>query len=239
VTTLEQIDRALALAANQFAGRSSVLDSLVNDLLTTAPTDGGAFIAVLCWFWFETDEAGLHTQRRDVVTALLAVAVVALALWLLKAFLPFRPRPLNEPGLGLRVALGVDPTSLNRSTAFPSGHTAFYFALSVPLWMRSRWLGIAAAIWISLTICFPLLHRGDHWPSDIVAGAIVGVILMLLLCRLLGATGMPDRVLRFCATRPSAFYTIAWLFALAIAELFGDIQSYLRDAAYIARALLH
>jgi undecaprenyl-diphosphatase len=238
VTLFDQTDRAIALAANQLAGRSSVLDNLVNDVLITTFPGGGVFIAALCWVWFETDEAGLHTQRRNVVTSLLAVMVVAVALWLLKAFLPFRPRPLNDPNLGLRVPFGVDPTSLNQLSAFPSGHTAFFFALSVPLWMRSRWLGAAAAVWTLLTICLPLLYRGDHWPSDIVAGAVVGVALMLLLCRLVGATGLPDRVVRFSAAHPPAFYTIAWLFALGIAELFGDVQFYIRDAARLARAVL-
>jgi undecaprenyl-diphosphatase len=238
MTLIEQTDRALALTANQFAGRSVVLDKLVNDFIGTALPNGGIFVAALCWIWFETDENGVHTHRRNVVTALLAVMVVAGASWLLKAFLPFRARPLNDPDLGLRVPFGIDPTSLNDLSAFPSGHTAFFFALSVPLWMRSRWLGAAATVWTLLMICFPLLYQGDHWPSDIVAGAVVGVALMLVLCRLIGATGLPDRVVRFSGTHPPVFYTIAWLFALEIAELFLDVQLYLRDAARLARALL-
>ena len=68
-----------------------------------------------------------------------------------------------------------------------------FFALCVPLWMRSRWLGAAATIWTLLAICLPLLYLGYHWPSDIFAGAVVGVALMLLLCRPVGATGLPDR----------------------------------------------
>ena len=163
--------------------------------------------------------------------------VAAGAVWLLKAVLPFRHRPLNDPDLGLRVPFGVDP-SLNDLSTFPSGHTAFFFALSVPLWMRSPWLGSAAVVWTSLTVCLPLLYRGEHWLSDIVGGAVVGVALMLLLCRLIGATGLPDRVIRFSETHPSAFYTIAWLIALEIAELFGDVHAYFRDAARLARALI-
>ena len=238
VTLFEQIDRALAVAANQFAGRSIVLDKLVDDITATALPTGGVLIAALCWIWFETDETGVHSHRRNVVTGLLAVMIVAGAVWLLKALLPLRDRPLNDPDLGLQVPLGVDPTSVKDLSTIPSGHTALFFALSVPLWTRSRWLGAAAAVWTSLTICLPLLYRGDHWPSDIVAGAVVGVALMLLLCRLIGATGLPDRVVRFSATHPSAFYTIAWLFALEIAQMFEGIQAYFRDAASLARALL-
>lgn len=238
MTLIEQTDRTLALAANHFAGRSIILDNLLNDLLTTAISNGGVFVAALCWIWFETDETGVHPHRRNVVTALLAVMVVAGALWLLKAFLPFRGRPLDDPNLGLRVPFGVDPATPNDLSAFPSGHTAFFFALSVPLWVRSRWLGAGVTVWTLFAICLPLLYRGDHWPSDIVGGALLGLALMLLFCRLIGATGLPDRVMRFSSTHPSVFYTMAWLLALEIAELFSDIQAYARDAASLARALL-
>ena len=237
VTLLEQTDRALAQAANHFAGRSIVFDMMVRDMINTALPNGGLLLAALCWLWFETDQLGAHPQRRNVTTSVLAVTIVAAALWLLKALLPFRTRPLNDPDLALRVPFDVDPTSLNALSAFPSGHTAFFVALSVPLWWRSRWLGVAAAVWIFLTVCLPLLYRGDHWPSDIVGGAVVGVTLMLLMCRFIGATALPDKLLTFSNTHPSAFYAIAWLLALEIALFFGDIHAYLAGAARLARAL--
>ena len=238
MTLFEQIDRALAVAANQLAGRSVVLDILAHDIITTALPTGGVLIAALCWIWFETDKTGVHSHRRNVVTGLLAVVVVTGAVWLLKALLPFRDRPLNDPGLGLQMPFGVDPVSVSHLSAIPSGHTAYFFALTVPLWMRSRWLGAAATVWTSLTICLPLLHRGEHWPSDIVAGAVIGIALTALLCRLIGATELPDRIVRFSATHPSIFYTIAWLSALEMAQMFEGVQAYLRDAARLARALV-
>jgi undecaprenyl-diphosphatase len=238
VTLFEQTDRALTLAANQFAGRSIVLDKFVYDLLDTALLNGGVFLAAYWWLWFEADESAVYSRRRNVVVALLAVIGVASALNLLKFLLPFRHNPLNSPDLGLRLPFGVDPTSLSDSSSFPSGHATLFFALSVPLWMRSRWLGAAAAVWTLLVICLPLLYFGYHWPSDVVAGAVVGVALMLLLCRLIGATGLPDRVVGFSATHPPAFYAIAWLVSLEIAVRFGDVQAYFTDAARLARALL-
>ncbi len=113
-----------------------------------------------------------------------------------------------------------------------------FFALCVPLWMRSRWLGAAATIWTLLAICLPLLYLGYHWASDILAGAVVGVALVLLLSRPIGATGLPDQVVRFSAMHPSAFYAIAWLVALEIAVRFDAVQAFFSDAARLARELL-
>jgi undecaprenyl-diphosphatase len=238
VTLIEQIDRALALYANQFAGRSIVLDKCMYDILDTSLLNGGVFLAAYWWLWFEADERGVPAQRRNVVVALLAVIGVAGALKLLKVLLPFRYCPLNNPDLGLRLPFGVDPTSLNHFSSFPSGHAMLFFALSVPLWMRSRWLGAAATAWTLLAICLPLLYLGYHWASDILAGAVVGVALVLLLSRLIGATGLPNRVVRSSAMHPSAFYAIAWLVALEIAVRFDAVQAFFSDAARLARALL-
>jgi undecaprenyl-diphosphatase len=238
VTLIEQTDRALTLAANQFAGRSIILDKFMYDILDTVLLNGGVFLAAYWWLWFEADQSSVQGRRRNVVVAVLAVIGVAGALKLLKILLPFRHNPLNSPDLGLRLPFGVDPASLSNISSFPSGHAALFFALSVPLWMRSRWLGAAAIVWTLLAICFPLLYLGDHWPSDIVAGAVIGVALMLLLWRPIGATGLPDRVLRFSQTHPPAFYAIAWLVALEIAVRFDGVQAYVKGAARLARALL-
>ncbi len=238
MSLFEQTDRALTLYANQFAGRSIVLDKCLYDILDTSLLNGGVFLAAYWWLWFEVDRSGVHAQRRNVVVALLAVIGVAGALKLLKDLLPFRYSPLSNPDLGLRLPFGVDPASLNHSNSFPSGHAMLFFALSVPLWMRSRWLGAAATIWTLLAICWALVHLGYHWPSDIFAGAVVGVALMLLLCRLIGATGLPDRLVHFSATHPTAFYAIAWLVSLEIAVRFGDVEVFFSDAARLARAFL-
>ena len=239
MTLFEQTDRALTLYGNQFAGRSMALDRFVYDILDTSLLNGGVFLAAYWWLWFEIDESGVPAKRRNVAVALLGVIGVAGALKLLKVHLPFRYRPLNNPDLGLRLPFGVDPVSLNHFSSFPSGHAMLFFALSVPLWIRSRWLGAAAAGWTLLAICLPLLHLGDHWASDIFAGAVFGVALMLLLCRLIDATTLPDRVVCFSASHPPAFYAIASLVSLEIAVRFGHVEAFFSDVARLARALLY
>lgn len=180
----------------------------MHDIITTTLPNGGVFVAAFCWIWFETDETGVHGHPRNVVTALLAVVVVAGAVWLLRPFCRSAVGPWTTSMSVYECRLVLIPFR-SMIWAHSPAATQLFFVLSVPLWMRSRWLGAAAAIWTSLTICLPLLYRGDHWLSDIVAGAVVAVALMLLLCRLIGATGLPDRVVRFSAAHPRLHYCMA------------------------------
>lgn len=238
MTLLEQADRVLVLYVNQFAGRSIVLDKTIYDMADTSLLKGGIFLAVYWWMWFETDKDGTHSQRRTLVVSLLAASIVAVVSRALQVSLPFHLRPLHTPDFGLQVPFGVNPLTLNHFSSFPSDHAMLFFALCVPLWMRARWLGIVAGLWTLVVVCGPRIYLGYHWPSDVVAGAILGVGLMLLLCRLIGRTGFADWVLRFSKNHPPAFYALAWLFAFELALLFGDLRAYLLDAYYLARMLV-
>lgn len=238
MTALEQVDSVLTLSANRFAGQNISLDKLIYDISDSPLLKGGVFLAAYWWLWFEIDENGVHTQRRHVVVALLAGTVAAIASRLMQVALPFHLRPLHTPGLGMRIPFGVDSLTLNDFSSFPSDHAVLFFALCVPLWKRSRWLGGAAFLWTALVICLPRVYLGYHWTSDVLAGAVIGIAMMLVLCRLIGATALPDQVLRFGKAHPSAFYAIAWLLALEVALLFADLRHFLLDAAHLARALV-
>ncbi len=84
-------------------------------------------------------------------------------------FVYARPRPFVE----LRfppLLNGFDP-----SPAFPSGHAAAFFALAfVMLFIKRRWgywfLGFA------VLNALARVYAGVHWPTDVIAGAIVGCL---------------------------------------------------------------
>ena len=85
-----------------------------------------------------------------------------------------RPRPfITYPYL--------QPLSHDRDPSFPSGHTsfAFYTATSI-LEVSHRWyVVIPAYTWASL-VGYSRLHLGMHYPTDVLAGAVVGSGSVLL-----------------------------------------------------------
>ena len=70
------------------------------------------------------------------------------------------------------------------SSSFPSGHamssvivygTVAYLAARLQRNARSRWLTLSFAAFIIASICASRVYLGVHYPSDIVAGLIIGL----------------------------------------------------------------
>lgn len=109
--------------------------------------------------------------RKAGVLALCAMALGLVAVNLTIKPLVDRPRPwLVVEGL-THIVEEDDPHS------FPSGHTCAAFAAGM-IWLRAlpwRWGRIAAVV---LAVCMGLsrLYVGVHYPSDVMAGAIIGAL---------------------------------------------------------------
>lgn len=86
----------------------------------------------------------------------------------------FRPRPFVTNNVNLLVDYSAT------EAAFPSGHASFYFALSTIIYLYNKKIGIAFYIASSFVV-LARVFVGIHWPSDILAGAILGILVGLVL----------------------------------------------------------
>lgn len=68
-------------------------------------------------------------------------------------------------------------------TSFPSGHTYASFASAGVLYYMNKKVGIAAYILASL-IAFSRLYLYVHYPSDVLAGIILGIITSFISIRI-------------------------------------------------------
>jgi len=68
------------------------------------------------------------------------------------------------------------------SSSFPSGHAAFFFAVSAIVYFYNKKAGILFLIGAFL-ICLARVFVGVHWPSDVTAGAFVGAFSAWLIFR--------------------------------------------------------
>lgn len=128
--------------------------------------------------------------RRAGITALMALALGFLCTNVLLKHLVQRTRPwLVVEGLAALIAEG-DPNS------FPSGHTTAAFAAAAAWWntLPRRWMKVTGLVMAAL-MGLSRLYVGVHFPSDVLAGALVGGFCGVLAWTL-ARRAKPDYFLR-------------------------------------------
>lgn len=119
----------------------------------------------LLW-WLGTDY-----WKRLALVMLIGIVITALIVLLIK-FTVRRRRPEGEWG---RIYRSTDPHS------FPSGHAARSAMLAViALGLGPIWLGLSLLLWAPL-VSLARIILGVHYPSDILAGMALGIIMGVLI----------------------------------------------------------
>ena len=115
----------------------------------------------------------IKKQRLNGISILCALGItILLTEFLIKLiFMRERPFQLNEA----HTLLIAPPFG----TSFPSSHTALSFAVAVVLLRVSKPIGISAII-VALLVGFSRMYLYVHFPTDVLAGAVVGTAAAML-----------------------------------------------------------
>jgi undecaprenyl-diphosphatase len=122
--------------------------------------------AALIILWFFSNP---YWKKWEVVE-FIGIGVLAVLVMSIK-FLVRRRRPEGEWG---GIYRNTDPHS------FPSGHAARAFLIAVVgAAMGPVWLGIVLWVWAPL-VALARVAMGVHYVSDVLAGAVVGIVVALI-----------------------------------------------------------
>jgi membrane-associated phospholipid phosphatase len=189
----------------------------------------GILVSIYWWFWFSP--ISRDDRRRIVISALLGTIVALFVARALAGVLPFRARPIfttgidyHPPILRLQENLAAEDWS-----SFPSDHGAMWFALVYGLWRLSRPVGIAAAVFSTVWVCVVRIYLGVHYPSDVIAGAFIGLACGYVTPGM-GGNRLADYALAYEKTHPQTFYALAFLATFEIAVIFDDVRVFMRGS---------
>lgn len=143
----------------------SVLDPVMIGI-TYSATSG------LIWFVLGFLMTGSQRWRRCGVSVVVAVAATYILVDLVIKPLVCRERPFDVADFDLLI-------SAPDTWSFPSGHTASAFAGATAILIHSRKWGCLALAYAVL-VGISRLYLCVHWPTDVVAGALIGIAVTIL-----------------------------------------------------------
>ena len=164
------IDLFLTQFINQFAGKSACLDD-------TAIFFGKYFEYFLLFFLLLFLAKSFKKYWPMVVQAFSAAILSRFVITNIIRWLFPRPRPFVE--LHFNPLINQNPAE----ASFPSGHAAFYFAVSIIIYSYNKKAGFLFFL-ASFLISFSRIFCGLHWPSDILGGAVIGIISGIIILKL-------------------------------------------------------
>jgi undecaprenyl-diphosphatase len=213
---------------NQFSQRIGTLDKAVFFLSGCQLLKGGVLIALVWWAWFKENEQQSQA-RKHIISTLLSCFIAMLLARVLAIALPFRSRPIHDETLPFSRPYGMGKTVIEGWSSFPSDHAVLFFALCSGIFFVSKRAGAFAFAYTALFIATPRIYLGLHYPTDIIAGAVIGITIAFLGNLYLTQSKPIKLITHFSSSKPEIFYPVFFLLNYQIADMFEDTRHLIRS----------
>jgi membrane-associated phospholipid phosphatase len=175
---------AIGLALVWIAGRDTIF-LFVNEHMNPAMDALMRTWTLLGDGWTSVIVAALFLLVRFRIAIFLALSYLSsgLLVQILKRYVfSDNPRPLKyfgDAGVDINLVEGV---KVHMAHSFPSGHTASAFALFIGMafFTQNKYLK-AVCLLLALGVGYSRVYLALHFPEDVLAGSLIGVLCALLL----------------------------------------------------------
>lgn len=205
---------------NSFARHSVTFDSFIELIGDTNLLKGGLCMALFTWAWFV--EEPRHDEKQEFLLYAFVASTVALLVGrLISLQVPMRLRPMHNPALNFHIPFGLieDPHSWN---SMPSDHAVLFCCLATSLCFVSWRLGALAWAQTILVVFLPRVYMGYHYPSDLIAGALLGIAAAYTAKWVSLRKRVAETGFRWLAMSPASFYAFCFIWFFEVSELFGS-----------------
>ena len=163
------------LWVNGLVGRWGVLDRLVEWLVSDYLIPVSVALALVALWFAGRDRA---TRYRYQIGVFVALAAMGFTSWAVQevSLATERARPFLDYEVNL---LFYRPTDFS----FPSNSVAAVFGIAAGVFGANRKLGTAMFA-LGAVLGFSRVFAGVHYPTDVIAGALIGVVIAVLTYQL-------------------------------------------------------
>jgi undecaprenyl-diphosphatase len=163
------MDRAIVRALNHWFSQVAWRADL-DRFMSLAPLIAVIVLVILAWF----ADWGRAPQRRAILVIGILGALLALGINVAIGHFYFRPRPfLALPGIHPLLPRKAD-------SSLYSDHVCIATALAMSLFLTRRRLGYVAAL-LAVLLALGRVGAGVHYPSDVIIGAVAGLVCLALV----------------------------------------------------------
>jgi len=225
ITMVDAFDSSILHFLNQFAQRSWVLDKTMVFVSTDPFITGGVATSFFWWAWFAESETK-EAVRETLISGLVSAFVALFFTRGLAAVLPFRARPYLNADVHFKPPHGTAEYyyDLIHWSSFPSDHAVLYFALATTIFLVSWKVGLLAYCHALFVVCLPLVYLGEHFPTDVLAGAAIGIGFGVLSKVVKLRQSVSREPLRFLNYSTAGFYLCFYLCSFLFATNFDSVR---------------
>jgi undecaprenyl-diphosphatase len=121
------------------------------------------------------------------------------------------------------VPQSVNPQTLLSWSSLPSDHATLFFGLALSIYLVSRRAGLLAFGHVLLVVGFARVYLGYHHPTDILAGALIGAGMVLLVMVPAIKTAVTRLPMPWQPEHPPSFHAALFVMMFLIAMTFEPV----------------
>jgi undecaprenyl-diphosphatase len=223
---------------NQFAQRSWFVDILISSIVNNLLIKGALVAAILWWAWFRETDRKIR-DRELVLAGIIASTFGLFFARALAAWLPYRERPMRVEALHFVVPFGASALAVVNWSSFPSDHAVLFFALATSIFLISRTAGVIAYCHALFIVCLPRVYWGLHYPTDVLAGALIGIAIAYLCTRNRPRIALTRYPMLWSERSPETFYPCFYIFTFLLATIYDPLRDFFGAARHLTGFVLH
>ena len=208
---------------NSYVGHSDAFDRALTFWTFQDLLKGGFFVFLLVLVWFARHPRQ-RKRRLNLASGLIGICIALGINRALGYLLEHRVRPLQADDLGfaLRRAKTLSADAFYTVNSFPSDHAVLFLGLGLLLFVTNWPVGLVALAYALVCILAPRVALGLHYPSDILAGGVLGMAMVAIFLSAPAKRyiGMP--IVSWQEKHPGLFYPLAFFLAWQMATLFQE-----------------